>query len=93
MSTCKYPVVIAGDGNDTPLSNTYHILAKGLRDSFKERGYGLSTTYESTLPMLRIDYFFGTPEIRFKEHHTHHLTYSDHYPVSAGICIQGRTGS
>lgn len=93
MSDCKYPVVIAGDGNDTPLSNTYHVLSAGLRDSFKERGFGLSTTYESTLPMLRIDYFFGTSDVRFKEHHTHHLTYSDHYPVSTGICIQSRTSS
>ena len=87
MRKCKFPVLIAGDGNDTPLSNTYHVLGKGMKDSFKQRGYGLSTTYESKLPLLRIDYFFGSKEIIFQDHRTHHLSYSDHYPVSTGICI------
>ncbi len=88
-----YPSIIAGDGNDTPLSNTYHILADGLTDSFKQRGSGLSTTYESKLPLLRIDYLLGTPSIHFKDHYTHHLRYSDHYPVSTGICINSPAGS
>jgi endonuclease/exonuclease/phosphatase family metal-dependent hydrolase len=92
MEKCKYPMLIAGDGNDTPLSNTYHILADGLKDSFKQRGFGLSTTYESKLPLLRIDYFFGSKDIYFKDHRTHHLSYSDHYPISTGICIS-RTSS
>lgn len=93
MQDCKYPVIIAGDGNDTPLSHTYHILSDGMKDSFRQRGYGVSTTYESKLPMLRIDYFFGSKEVSFKEHHTLHLNYSDHYPVTTGICLKGRTSS
>jgi endonuclease/exonuclease/phosphatase family metal-dependent hydrolase len=88
MRQCKHPILIAGDGNDTPLSNTYHVLADGMKDSFKQRGYGLSTTYESKLPLLRIDYFFGSKEIIFRDHRTHHISYSDHYPVSTGICIE-----
>jgi endonuclease/exonuclease/phosphatase family metal-dependent hydrolase len=88
-----YPAVIAGDGNDTPLSHTYHLLSRDLKDSFKDRGSGLSTTYESKLPLLRIDYVLGTGSILFSDHYTHHLQYSDHYPVSTGICIQAVTGS
>jgi endonuclease/exonuclease/phosphatase family metal-dependent hydrolase len=87
MKKCKYPILIAGDGNDTPLSNTYHVLADGLKDSFKQRGFGVSTTYESKLPLLRIDYFFGSAGVHFREHQTHHIRYSDHFPVSAGICL------
>lgn len=87
MKSCTYPILIAGDGNDTPLSNVYHVLSDDMKDSFKEQGYGLSTTYEAKLPMLRIDYFFGSKEIHFKQHRTHHLSFSDHYPVSTGICI------
>lgn len=93
MATSPYPAILTGDGNDTPLSHTYQVLAAGLKDSFKQRGFGLSTTYDSTLPLLRIDYFFGTEGIEFKDHHTHHLTYSDHYPVSTDICLSSKTGS
>jgi endonuclease/exonuclease/phosphatase family metal-dependent hydrolase len=93
LSTSPYPAVIAGDGNDTPLSHTYQLLADGMTDSFKTRGSGLSTTYASTLPLLRIDYLLGTTAVHFKDHYTHHLRYSDHYPVSAGICINSEPGS
>jgi len=93
MASCIYPAVLAGDGNDTPLSNTYKVLKTGLKDSFEEKGFGLSTTYESKLPLLRIDYVLGSPEIIFKDHFTHHIRYSDHFPVSAGICIQSKSGS
>lgn len=88
---CPYPAIVTGDGNDTPLSHTYHVLSNGLKDSFWERGSGFATTYDSTLPLLRIDYLLGTKEIVFKDHYTHHLTYSDHYPVSSGICIKAKS--
>ena len=93
MAACKHPAIIAGDGNDPPISNTYKILKKGLRDSFVDKGFGISTTYESKLPLLRIDYLLGTNTVTFKDHYTHHLTYSDHYPVSAGICLSTKSGS
>lgn len=93
LSASPYPSVIAGDGNDPPLSHTYFVMSDGLKDSFKQRGSGLSTTYDSTLPLLRIDYLLGTETIEFKDHYTHHLHYSDHYPISAGICINTPSGS
>lgn len=93
ISNSPYPAVIAGDGNDPPLSNTFRCLSKGLRDSFYTRGAGLSTTYDSKLPLLRIDYLLGTPTINFKDHITHHLKFSDHYPISAGICLNTPIGS
>ena len=88
-----HPAILMGDGNDTPISHTYHILAKHMKDSFRKRGVGFSTTYESQLPLLRIDYLMGTQDIQFKDHQTHRLSYSDHYPISAGICIRSHTSS
>jgi endonuclease/exonuclease/phosphatase family metal-dependent hydrolase len=88
-----YPAILAGDGNDPPLSNVYHLLSKDLKDSFVDRGTGLSTTYASQLPLLRIDYLLGTSQIIFKDHHTYHLNFSDHYPITAGICINKAAGS
>jgi len=90
---CPYPAIVTGDGNDTPLSHAYHVLSSGLNDSFFDRGFGFSTTYDSTLPLLRIDYLFGTSQIQFKDHITHHIHYSDHYPISTGICIKSGTSS
>lgn len=88
-----YPAVLAGDGNDPPLSNVYHLLSKDLKDSFVDRGRGLSTTYASRLPLLRIDYLLGTSQISFKDHQTYQLNFSDHYPITAGICINKAAGS
>lgn len=93
LAACKHPAIIAGDGNDPPISHTYKVLKKGMQDSFVEKGFGISTTYESTLPLLRIDYLLGTNSIIFKDHYTHHISYSDHYPVSAGICLSTKSGS
>jgi len=93
LSKCPYPAVIAGDGNDTPLSHTYNVLAEEMNDSFRQCGSGLSTTYESSLPLLRIDYILGTTEISFKDYQTHLLHYSDHYPISTGICLKSLNGS
>lgn len=93
MTQSKYPVIIAGDGNDTPLSNTYYILKDDLNDSFQKKGFGVSTTYDSKLPLLRIDYLLSTKDVIFKDHTTHHMNYSDHYPVSAGICLVPAKGS
>lgn len=93
LQKCPHPAVVAGDGNDPPISHTYKVLRKGLRDSFVAKGFGLGTTYESTFPLLRIDYVFGTGNVIFKDHHTHHINYSDHYPVSTGICLETDSGS
>ncbi len=93
MAECPHPVIIAGDANDTPLSNTIHVLSAGLTDSFRERGLGLSTTYSSIMPLLRIDYLLGTPEIRFTDHDTYDMPHSDHSPVIAGFCVKPREGS
>jgi len=90
---CPYPAIVTGDGNDTPLSRTYHVLAKGMNDSFREKGSGFSTTYDSSLPLLRIDYLLSTPGIQFKDHITHHLSYSDHFPISSSICLKPGTSS
>lgn len=90
---CKHPFMITGDGNDPPMSHTYKVLQKGINDSFEKKGFGISTTYNSTLPLLRIDYILGSKEIQFKDHSTYHIPYSDHYPVSTGVCMGATGGS
>jgi len=92
VAASPYPVVITGDANDTPISNTFRILSNGLHDSFRERGAGLATTYRSLYPLLRIDYALGSPGIRFTRHETPGLSHSDHSPVVARFCLASPEG-
>ena len=58
------PAVVAGDFNSTPLSGFHRILTEGgLRDSWKEAGFGFGHTWspEQPLPFARIDYVWVTP--------------------------------
>ncbi len=51
-----YPVIVAGDFNDTPVSYSYRKIRKGLNDSFVRSGYGAGFTYRGNYPANRIDY-------------------------------------
>lgn len=50
--------IVCCDLNDIPNSYSYHILSKQLKDSYKEKGFGLSNTVRIGLPLFRIDYIF-----------------------------------
>jgi len=80
---CPYPVIVSGDFNDTPLSYTYHILDKQLKDSFKEAGFGISNTYTSFLPLFRIDYILHSQRFKAVHYQSDPVELSDHFPVIA----------
>ena len=56
INKSPYPVIVAGDFNDTPVSYTYGKIRKGLNDSFVTSGYGAGFTYKGNYPPNRIDY-------------------------------------
>lgn len=78
-----YPVLLAGDFNDTPVSYCYRQVDKVLDDSFVDEGKGLGQTHTQMLPLLRIDYIFHSQSLQTIEHRTINKDYSDHYPVIA----------
>lgn len=86
-SASTLPAVICGDFNDTPMSYTYHILSRGRKDSFRESGKGMSATYGSFWPMLRIDYILYPSDWWALGHTTPKVPWSDHYPVIAELLI------
>jgi endonuclease/exonuclease/phosphatase family metal-dependent hydrolase len=56
IDSSPYPVIVCGDFNDVPVSNTYRRMSHRLRDAFREKGRGYSHTYRGLFDMLRIDY-------------------------------------
>lgn len=82
-SKSPHKVIVSGDFNDTPQSYVYSFLAKGMKDTFIEKGSGLGTSYGGAIPGLRIDYILADPEIKILKHKILKEKYSDHYPIIA----------
>lgn len=82
IAESPYPVVVGGDLNSVPLSDTYYTLRRGLVDAFREAGQGYGYTYRPMGSLLRIDYIFADPKVwDVTEYQSQRLTYSDHNPV------------
>ncbi len=85
INSSKYPVIVAGDFNDTPVSYTYRKIRRGLNDSFVNSGYGAGFTYKGNYPPNRIDYIlYGDPLIN-NHFDILKVKYSDHYPIVAWL--------
>lgn len=78
-----YPVIVAGDFNDTPVSYSYRKIRKGLKDSFVHSGYGAGFTYRGNYPANRIDYILYDDSLESRYFEITKVKFSDHYPVSA----------
>lgn len=79
--------IICGDFNDTPMSYTYHTLARRHKDTFEEAGSGFGATFIPVWPLLRIDYLLVPQEAECLHHTVHKSTLSDHYPVTASVIL------
>jgi endonuclease/exonuclease/phosphatase family metal-dependent hydrolase len=76
-----YPVIVCGDFNDSPVSYTYQIIHKNLKDAFVEAGSGFGNTYLGKFPSYRIDYVLHDKKFSVFNYRTPKLDLSDHYPV------------
>ncbi len=89
VALSPYPVIVAGDFNDTPVSYSYHKIRKGLNDSFVKSGYGAGFTYRGNYPPNRIDYILYDGALTSRSFDIVKIRYSDHYPIIAYL----RTGN
>jgi len=78
-----FPVIVAGDFNDTPVSYSYRKIRKGLNDSFVNSGYGAGFTYRGNYPPNRIDYILYDKALINSYFEIIRIKYSDHYPIVA----------
>jgi endonuclease/exonuclease/phosphatase family metal-dependent hydrolase len=85
---CPYPYIIAGDFNDTPSSYAVNQMAKGLKNAFVEKGFGLGRTYNGDFPNYQIDYIMVSSKIDVASYTITEKKLSDHYPVFADLVLK-----
>ncbi len=90
IKSSPYPVIVAGDFNDTPTSFAYRKIKKGLTDAFREAGRGFGNTYAGEFPSFRIDFILYSKELEAVSYERIKSKYSDHYPII--INLQQRPG-
>ena len=85
---CPYPYIIAGDFNDTPSSFAVNQMAKGIKNSFREKGLGLGRTYNGDFPNYQIDYIMASNQFDVLDYNIIKQKLSDHYPVCADLILR-----
>ncbi|HLN53517.1 MAG TPA: endonuclease/exonuclease/phosphatase family protein [Lentimicrobium sp.] len=85
IRSSPYPVIIAGDFNDTPVSFVYRTLKRGMRDASTSRGF--KRTYKYSRFPLQIDYILNSREISTGNFKVINNNLSDHFAISSGFRV------
>ncbi len=85
IEASPYPVIVCGDFNDVPNSNTYFTVKGKLQDAFLKTGFFIGRSFRFISPTLRIDYILSDKKFSVKQAQIIHVPYSDHYPVEADL--------
>ena len=80
-----YPVILAGDFNDTPSSYTYREMKGALTDGFRRCGNGYGGTFRYLGGLLRIDYVFYDDTFECVRYYMPSEVVSDHKVVIAEL--------
>jgi endonuclease/exonuclease/phosphatase family metal-dependent hydrolase len=85
IKECKYPIILCGDFNDTPVSYVYQQLSNKLDDAFRQSGNGIGYTFVNRYRTFRIDYILHSSVLKSFDFKVTHLRYSDHYPIECSF--------
>lgn len=87
----EFPVLVAGDFNDTPYSVVYERMRRTLPSSFEDKGHGFGFTYNRLPGYIRIDNQFHDPRLPVLSLETiNTVRYSDHYPLDGTYTLPGK---
>lgn len=84
QKTVTYPIIVAGDFNNTAFSWPYKSILKGKKDAYVEAGKGFDKTYNYAFPM-RIDFILVDERIEINHFKAYRDKFSDHYPILARL--------
>ena len=87
MNQSPYPIIFCGDFNDVPVSYAYEKIGLGLQNAFVKKGSGVSKTFNSIAPTLRIDNIFVDQQFKVLQFDKINTPLSDHYPIVTDIRI------
>lgn len=85
LNHSPHPFIVCGDFNDVPVSYAYEKIGKGLRNAFVEKGSGISRTFSSISPTLRIDNIFTDKKFIIEQYTRIRKPLSDHFPIIADV--------
>lgn len=95
LSRLGVPIVLAGDFNMTASSRSYDLITARFQDSYREAGWGFGHTYPTMLrsldvsmPLLRIDYIFHSPDLVALRARVGPDGGSDHLPIVADLAVR-----
>lgn len=76
-----YPVLMAGDLNNSAFGSIYNLMADGLDDAFLQAGNGVGGTYIFGFYPLRIDFILSDSQLTVTDYATLERGLSDHKPI------------
>lgn len=76
-----FPIIIAGDFNEPPLSYIYGQFNDHFNDAFRETSFGIGKTYAGKIPAGRIDYIFYNDQLNALSFQRQREIISDHYAI------------
>lgn len=79
----KYPKLVMGDFNDTPMSFSVNTIGKNMQNAFQQKGNGWGVTHFEIFPILQIDYIFSDFDVL--DYGVVKKKFSDHYPIWADV--------
>lgn len=83
MQRSPYPIIAAGDMNETSQSFTYRRISRGLVDAVQKARFGVHPTFRSNPRWVRIDYILVDPDFDILSLEVLPYRISDHRPLRA----------
>lgn len=89
IDTTRYPVIVCGDFNDTPVSYAFnHIRSHGLTDGFRTCGKGYGHSFKGIKGLLRIDFIAYDSHFVGLTYDSPSLPGSDHNPIVMELLLK-----